>query len=87
LGLISYCLVIYYPTKKSDHAGILTVLTNRIGDVCLLVTVAWFSTFGDFHFLGIVKEQGILFNQHLETLSFFVVLGAITKRAQFPFSS
>ena len=40
LGLISYCLVVYYPTKKSNRAGILTVLRNRVGDVCVLLSFA-----------------------------------------------
>merc|ERR1712071_712903 len=31
LGLVSYCLVIYYPTKKSNSAGIITVISNRVG--------------------------------------------------------
>lgn len=51
LGLISYCLVIYYPTKKSSRAGMLTVLRNRVGDICLLLLIGWFSVFGDYSFL------------------------------------
>jgi NADH-ubiquinone oxidoreductase chain 5 len=33
LGLVSYLLVIYYQNMKSYGAGMLTVLSNRIGDV------------------------------------------------------
>jgi NADH-ubiquinone oxidoreductase chain 5 len=40
LGLVSYCLVIYYQNVKSYKAGILTVPSNRIGDVALLVVIA-----------------------------------------------
>lgn len=40
LGLVSYCLVIYFQNCKSYNAGILTVLTNRIGDVAILVGIA-----------------------------------------------
>lgn len=40
LGLVSYLLVIYYQNVKSYGAGILTVLSNRIGDVALLIVIA-----------------------------------------------
>lgn len=40
LGLVSYCLVIYYQNVKSFNAGILTALRNRIGDVALLIRIA-----------------------------------------------
>jgi NADH-ubiquinone oxidoreductase chain 5 len=40
LGLVSYCLVIYYQNRKSYNAGILTVLSNRVGDVALLIVIA-----------------------------------------------
>ena len=40
LGLVSYCLVIYYQNVKSYNAGIITALSNRIGDVALLIRIA-----------------------------------------------
>lgn len=46
LGLVSYCLVIYYQNVKSFNAGILTALSNRIGDVALLICIAWILNYG-----------------------------------------
>lgn len=46
LGLVSYCLVIYYQNEKSANAGIVTVLSNRIGDVAILIRIAWIINFG-----------------------------------------
>ncbi|GLH16505.1 NADH-ubiquinone oxidoreductase chain 5 [Gryllus bimaculatus] len=36
LGLIFYCLVIYYQNVKSYNAGNITALSNGIGDVAVL---------------------------------------------------
>lgn len=84
LGLVSYCLVVYYPTKKSRRAGILTVLRNRVGDVCILIAIAWFGLVGDFNFL-VWNESNELMN--LNYLPLLMIFGAITKRAQIPFSA
>lgn len=84
LGLISYCLVVYYPTKKSNRAGILTVLRNRVGDVCVLLSIAWFRLVGDFNFT--IWNQVEDFNSNFY-LPLLVILAALTKRAQIPFSA
>ena len=40
LRLVSYLLVIYHQNVKSYAASMLTVLSNRIGDVALLIVTA-----------------------------------------------
>jgi len=42
LGLVSFCLVIYYQNFKSYSAGMVTVMANRVGDVMLLLSIGWF---------------------------------------------
>lgn len=81
LGIVSFALVIYYQNIKSLAAGILTVLANRIGDVIILLSI------------GILVLQGhwiitLISNFHLyywATLA--ILIAAITKRAQIPFSA
>jgi NADH-ubiquinone oxidoreductase chain 5 len=51
LGLVSYLLVIYYQNVRSYGAGILTVLSNIIGDVALLMVIAWIINFGSWSFI------------------------------------
>jgi NADH-ubiquinone oxidoreductase chain 5 len=85
LGLVSYCLVIYYQNVKSYNAGILTVLSNRVGDVALLIVIAWIINFGSWnyiYYLDILKESF-----EMDLISLLVVLAAMTRSAQIPFSS
>jgi hypothetical protein len=42
----SYLLVVYYQNVRSYGAGMLTVLSNRIGGVALLMVIAWVINFG-----------------------------------------
>lgn len=40
LGLVSYCLIIYYQNYSSYNCGMVTVLCNRVGDVGMLLCIA-----------------------------------------------
>ena len=81
LGLTSFLLVIYYQNRKSLGAGMLTVLTNRIGDVFILVSIRLMFNEG----CWFVYE--FLYNRPIKMLSFMLILRAVTKRAQFPYVS
>lgn len=85
LGLVSYVLVIYYQNIKSYNAGILTALSNRIGDVAFLIAIAWILNYGRWNFIFYI--QYIKYDYSIIIVSFFIILAAITKRAQIPFSS
>nr|AVJ52448.1 NADH dehydrogenase subunit 5 [Homaemus aeneifrons] len=83
LGLVSYCLVIYFQNYKSYNAGMLTVLTNRIGDVAILITIAWFINFGSWNYIYYTSSE----HSWLMWVVILLVLAAFTKSAQIPFSS
>jgi len=41
LGLVSFLLVVYYQTPRSLGAGIITLMTNRIGDALIISSIAF----------------------------------------------
>nr|YP_009753945.1 NADH dehydrogenase subunit 5 [Oncopodura yosiiana]QIT06426.1 NADH dehydrogenase subunit 5 [Oncopodura yosiiana] len=84
LGLVSYCLVIYYQNIKSANAGMLTILSNRIGDVFILLSISWLLNFGSWN-IFYLQFIGNFFELKLVLL--MVVLAAMTKSAQIPFSA
>ena len=74
MGVTSFLLVIYYKNRKSLGSGIITALTNRLGDcfflIMLGISLFWRKSIGPAYFLVA-----------------FILLTSITKRAQIPFSS
>jgi len=79
LGLISFCLVIFYSNYSRLESGLITVFTNRIGDVFFLACFLLL-------FLGEERLSSCWLKMPFLTFP-FLFLGAITKRAQFPFSA
>nr|YP_009002064.1 NADH dehydrogenase subunit 5 [Cryptocellus narino]AGL11926.1 NADH dehydrogenase subunit 5 [Cryptocellus narino] len=84
LGLVSYALVIYYQNVRSLNAGMITVLSNRIGDVGLLMAIVWMFGFGNWNFLIYVD---LLSDANIGLVGLFVLLGGLTSSAQIPFSA
>nr|QLY90000.1 NADH dehydrogenase subunit 5 [Spelobia clunipes] len=85
LGLVSYCLVIYFQNVKSYNAGMLTALSNRIGDVALLLAIAWMLNYGSWNYIFYLEVMKNDFEMMM--VGSLVVLAAMTKSAQIPFSS
>nr|YP_009131482.1 NADH dehydrogenase subunit 5 [Riftia pachyptila]AIL54842.1 NADH dehydrogenase subunit 5 [Riftia pachyptila] len=81
LGITSFLLIIYYQNPKSLAAGMYTALTNRIGDVLILVSIAWLLQNGNW----------IITNVWMNDLSPIIIISltiaGMTKSAQIPFSS
>nr|YP_009526860.1 NADH dehydrogenase subunit 5 [Panulirus argus]AYA51670.1 NADH dehydrogenase subunit 5 [Panulirus argus] len=84
LGLVSYCLVIYYHNEKSANSGMLTVLSNRIGDVAVLISIGLMAKFGGWNFMVYSGEIG---SESMFLISTLIVTAAMTKSAQIPFSA
>nr|UBA14479.1 NADH dehydrogenase subunit 5 [Diaphorina citri]UBA14492.1 NADH dehydrogenase subunit 5 [Diaphorina citri]UBA14505.1 NADH dehydrogenase subunit 5 [Diaphorina citri]UBA14518.1 NADH dehydrogenase subunit 5 [Diaphorina citri]UBA14531.1 NADH dehydrogenase subunit 5 [Diaphorina citri] len=75
LGIISYCLVIYYQNTDAYNSGFITAASNRLGDSMLILAVVWSSMGGNFMFWEM--NSGLM----------FFILACMTKSAQFPFSA
>nr|YP_010491962.1 NADH dehydrogenase subunit 5 [Eucrate crenata]UWM93444.1 NADH dehydrogenase subunit 5 [Eucrate crenata] len=83
LGLVSYALVIYYQNEKSANAGMLTVLSNRVGDVAILLSIGLMAAMGGWNFFlysFYLTDKWLL-------LKGLMMLAAMTKSAQIPFSA
>lgn len=79
LGLRSYLLVIYYGRDKSGNAGMLTIITNRLGDILVIFSLS-----------SILSLGRLMFGSYSEIIKYEWVMlilfaGAITKSAQLPF--
>nr|YP_009370155.1 NADH dehydrogenase subunit 5 [Pontoscolex corethrurus]ANJ60059.1 NADH dehydrogenase subunit 5 [Pontoscolex corethrurus] len=81
LGIVSFILVIYYQNSKSLAAGMITALTNRIGDVMLLLAIAWSINQGHWNITHMWENP--MNNFQIIT----ILIAGMTKSAQMPFSS
>nr|AYC65862.1 NADH dehydrogenase subunit 5 [Trichodectes canis] len=69
LGLSSVALIYFYRGWVSFHSGLVTFYCNRFGDLFLILSII------------LVSASDLLFFEY----SMFLVVGALTKTAQFPF--
>uniref|UniRef100_UPI0030E59F9E NADH dehydrogenase subunit 5 n=1 Tax=Ocypode rotundata TaxID=1844313 RepID=UPI0030E59F9E len=84
LGLVSYALVIFYQNEKSANAGMLTVLSNRVGDVAILLGIGLMVNLGSWNFF---LYSSYMTDSEWMLLKLLVTLAAMTKSAQIPFSA
>lgn len=80
LGITSFILVVYYQSSKSLGAGIITALTNRIGDVIILISIALCLDQGHWNILHMWNSVNAPYQ------IIFITVAACTKSAQIPFS-
>nr|BAJ24472.1 NADH dehydrogenase subunit 5 [Orestes mouhotii] len=84
LGLVSYCLVIYYQNVKSFSAGMITALSNRVGDSMLLMSIAWMFSYGSWNYF--IYVDFFENDYFVMCISLMIIIAAMTKSAQIPFS-
>lgn len=81
LGLSSYFLIVHYQTIKPSGRGLTTVIRNRIGDIFIILRgIIIISEISSWFFYNSSLSFTYLF-----LLSTALLLGAITKRAMFPY--
>nr|YP_009108131.1 NADH dehydrogenase subunit 5 [Araneus ventricosus]AIU45753.1 NADH dehydrogenase subunit 5 [Araneus ventricosus] len=79
LGLTSFILVVYYQNASSSASGSITIFSNRVGDILILLSIA---------FLASICNWNFTMNENIPNLvMLFLVMAACSKSAQFPFSA
>nr|YP_010509217.1 NADH dehydrogenase subunit 5 [Dermacentor albipictus]UXG58678.1 NADH dehydrogenase subunit 5 [Dermacentor albipictus] len=79
LGLVSYLLVIFYQSTSSYNSGMMTIISNRFGDVMMIMMVIFLMNFGSFDLYSINKIEFLC--------GMFIIIAGLTKSAQIPFSA
>nr|YP_011017362.1 NADH dehydrogenase subunit 5 [Amblyomma tigrinum]WQF69025.1 NADH dehydrogenase subunit 5 [Amblyomma tigrinum] len=79
LGLVSYCLVIYYQSINSYNSGMMTIISNRVGDVMIILAMIFFINFGSFDLMSMKKIELIC--------GILILIAGLTKSAQIPFAA
>jgi len=74
LGLRSYFLVVYFDNFRSNKRGLITVVSNRIGDVFIIIRVIILVTIGDVS----LSSTNVI-------LGLIITLASVTKRAIWPY--
>nr|ACK86649.1 NADH dehydrogenase subunit 5 [Paracyclopina nana] len=82
LGITSYLLVIYYNSNKSFNAGMITVMTNRLGDIFLITAIGL--VMGEGSWLIHWYTSYFVYNP---SVMFLLSMASFTKSAQMPFSA
>ena len=82
LGVRSYLLVIYYNSSKSYNSGILTFISNRVGDALIIGSMAFFIIYPS---LNLIDLTNFLYINPF--LCSCIIFASFTKSAQIPFSA
>ncbi len=81
LGLTRFLLVVYYQNAKSLRGGIITALTNRLGDATILIAIALILNTNQWFYSHLWENKFLIIIRSL------ILIARLTKSAQIPFSS
>lgn len=80
LGLISFCLILFYQNFSRIKRRLLTIICNRLGDIAILFAISLSIINGSWN------SAIFYFNNINHIIILLIIIAAITKRAQIPFS-
>nr|BCW86833.1 NADH dehydrogenase subunit 5 [Drepanosurus hatanakai]BCW86846.1 NADH dehydrogenase subunit 5 [Drepanosurus hatanakai] len=80
LGVTSYALILFYSNPKSSSSGMITALSNRVGDILILWSLGLTYSLGSWDYSFISAESSY-------TVLILLLLASLTKSAQIPFSA
>ena len=79
LGIVSLCLIMFYPNKITIFNSYLTIMFNRLGDILIILVLGTF----------LCERRRFFFisSHYTLVLTLLMLICSFTKRAQFPLSS
>nr|UPX89014.1 NADH dehydrogenase subunit 5 [Xyloredo sp. E88] len=80
LGVVSFLLVVYYSNSESLGAGVITALSNRVGDVFFVILISTSLLGMSWHFFDMFGFTDLF-------MVVLLVFASMTKSAQVPFSA
>lgn len=78
MGISSYLLVIYYNNSKACNSGIVTLISNRVGDAIILVRIGLIIESMDYDIYSYTYDSH-------KVVFILLMVASCTKRAQIPF--
>lgn len=74
LGVVSFLLIVFYMRTERSNNGLFTLFQNRVGDLFFIFFIV--------ELLDLVIVGNLILSFRV-----FIILGAVVKRAQYPFNS
>nr|QWM94246.1 NADH dehydrogenase subunit 5 [Callista chinensis] len=87
LGVTSFLLVVYYMDGNCLSAGMITALSNRVGDMFFILGLALMSSAMSYGSFDIIMSKSHLTFNLVMYLGMFITFGSMTKSAVMPFSA